>query len=228
MLASYLDSTDLKPDSRAEDIINLCEQAILYSMAAVCVTPYRLPLARTVLGGSPVKVCTVIGFPLGASPALIKRQEAEWALNNGADELDMVINLGALKDRQMGVLEKELTQLMELKESWSFALKVIVETGLLSPAELLELLQLLEAKGVDFVKTSTGINSRGVSLEDILMIRNNRKNIRIKASGGIKTLSWAKELIAAGVDRIGSSNAVSLVLEEVALKAALKDKGKGL
>lgn len=155
-------------------------------------------------------------LPLGADAALVKRQQAEWALENGAAELDMVINLGALKDRQIEVLNEELTQIMGLKQHWPFVLKAIVETGLLSPGELLELLQLLEAQGVDFIKTSTGINSRGASLEDILTIRRHRRSIKIKASGGIKTLAWAQQLISAGVDRIGSSNAVSLVLEEMA------------
>lgn len=216
MLASFLDSTNLKPDCSAKDIINLCEQAARYSMAAVCINPYRLPLARTVLAGSTVKLCTVIGFPLGADAALIKRQQAEWALENGAAELDMVINLGALKDGKIGVLNEEIVQIMGLKQEWPFVLKVIVETGLLNPSELMELLQLLEGRGVDFIKTSTGINSRGASLEDILTIRDHRHSIKIKASGGIKTLAWAQQLIQAGVDRIGSSNAAALVLEEMA------------
>lgn len=216
MLAPYLDSTNLKPDSTAGDIVMLCEQAAFYSMAAVCVNPYRLPLARAVLAGSPVKACTVIGFPLGANAVSTKRQEAEWALRNGAAELDMVINLGTLKDQQFGALIEELDQIMELKRQWPFILKVIAETGLLDRGELLRLLELLEARGVDFIKTSTGINCRGASLEDIQTICRHRRNIKIKASGGIKTLAWARELISAGADRIGSSNAVSLVLEESA------------
>lgn len=218
MFASYLDSTNLKPDSKYQDIVDLCEAAKQYSMAAVCVNLYRLPLAKTILAGSQVKLCCVIGFPLGADPIFIKRQQAEWALNNGAAELDMVINLGALKDGQMEVLDEELTQLTELKQDWPFVFKVIVETGLLAPGELQKLVQLLEAKDADFIKTSTGINSRGASWQDIKDICSYRKQIKIKASGGIKTLAWAQELIAAGVDRIGTSNALSLVLEERAAR----------
>lgn len=217
MLAAYLDSTNLKPDSNTRDIITLCEQAARYSMAAVCVTPYRLPLAREVLSGSPVKTGTVIGFPLGADPAQLKKEQAVWALEQGADELDMVINLGALKDRELDVVSRDIAGVMQLKSHFAFVLKVIVETGLLSQNELIEVLHLVERLGVDFIKTSTGINSRGASIEDIHTICLNRTTpIKIKASGGIKTLNLAQQLIAAGVDRIGSSNALALVVEEMA------------
>ena len=217
MLVAYLDSTNLKPDSKTRDIITLCEQAARYSMAAVCVTPYRLPLARQILSGSLVKTGTVIGFPLGAEPAQLKKEQAVWALEKGADELDMVINLGALKDRELDVVSRDIAGVMQLKTNFSFALKVIVETGLLSQNELIEVLHLLERLGVDFIKTSTGINSRGASIEDIHTICLNRTTpIKIKASGGIKTLDFAQQLIAAGVDRIGSSNALALVVEEMA------------
>ena len=186
MIAAYLDSTNLKPDSRAQDIITLCEQAARYSMAAVCVTPYRLPLARQILSGSTVRTCTVIGFPLGAEPARLKKEQAFWALQNGADELDMVANLGALKDGQLEVIRQEVSELMGLKAHYDFVLKVIVETGLLTPGELIAVLHLLEGLKVDFIKTSTGINSRGASLEDIQTICKHRQTqISIKASGGI-------------------------------------------
>jgi len=219
MLAAYLDSTNLKPDSKTQDIINLCEQAARYSMAAVCVTPYRLPLAREILSGSTVKACTVIGFPLGAEHAWLKREQAWWALQKGADELDMVVNLGAVKDGQLDVIKEEVSEVMGLKAHFDFVLKVIVETGLLTQSELIAILRLLEELEVDFIKTSTGINSRGATIEDIYTICNNRKTqIKIKASGGIKTLGFARQLIAAGADRIGSSNALSLVMEEMAEK----------
>lgn len=211
MLASYLDSTNLKPDSSTEDIISLCEQAARYSMAAVCVTPYRLPLVKRILSGSPVKACTVIGFPLGADPAYLKWRQALWALENGADELDMVVNLGAVKDRQWAVVNQEIAAIMQLKSQFPLVLKVIVETGLLSKSELVESLRLLEELGVDFIKTSTGVNSRGASIEDIHTICTQRRSdIKIKASGGIKTLDFAWQLVAAGAARIGSSTAAAL------------------
>lgn len=211
MLASYLDSTNLKPDSSTQDIITLCEQAARYSMAAVCVTPYRLPLVKRILSGSPVKACTVIGFPLGADPAYLKWRQAQWALENGADELDMVVNLGAVKDRQWDVVNQEIAGIMQLKSQYSLALKVIVETGLLSHSELIAVLGVLEGQEVDFIKTSTGVNSRGASIEDIHSIcARRRSHIKIKASGGIKTLEFAWQLVAAGADRIGSSAAAAL------------------
>ncbi len=219
MLGAHLDSTNLKPHSTTQDIIILCEQAAKYSMAAVCVTPYRLPLAKRILMGSGVKACTVIGFPLGADPAYLKWKQALWALENGADELDMVLNLGALKDRQWSVLKQELAGVMQLKRQFPMVLKAIVETGLLSCSELIEVLQLLEEQEVDYIKTSTGINCRGASLEDIHTIcRHRRSQIKIKASGGIRTLDVAQQFIAAGADRIGSSNAAALV--EAELEAA--------
>lgn len=219
MLAAYLDSTNLKPDSSTEDIITLCEQAARYSMAAVCVTPYRLPLAKRLLSGSPVKPCTVIGFPLGADPAYLKWKQALWALENGAEELDLVINLGAVKDRQWDVINQEIAGIMQLKGQFPLVLKVIVETGMLSRSELVTILSLLEGQEVDFIKTSTGINSRGASIEDVHSICAHRRGpIKIKASGGIKTLEFAQLLICAGADRIGSSMAAALVEAELQVK----------
>lgn len=216
MLAAFLDSTNLKPHSTTKDIITLCEQAARYSMAAVCVTPYRLPLAKKALMGTGVKACTVIGFPLGTDPAYLKWKQALWALQNGADELDMVINLGAVKDRQWDPVKQELVGVMRLKAQFPMVLKVIVETGLLTREELIDVLTLLEEQEVDFIKTSTGINCRGASLEDLYTICEHRRSfIKIKASGGVKTLDFARQLLAAGADRIGSSNAAALVEAEL-------------
>jgi deoxyribose-phosphate aldolase len=189
MLASYLDSTNLKADSRREDIIDLCQRAAELEMAAVCVNPVRVSLARQVLQGSKVGLATVVAFPLGATPAQVKQQEALRALKDGANELDVVINGGAVKDRDFDLLSQEIKLLLQLKEEFNYTLKIIVETAMLTVDELKQLTRLLGDAGVDYIKTSTGLGSRGVSMEDIRIINEVRKpQLKIKASGGIKTL----------------------------------------
>ena len=217
-LASYLDSTNLKADATANDIRNLCLEAAKFKMAAVCIQPCRLALARELLQGSGVKRCTVIGFPLGADGIHSKLYLAAQALTDGADELDMVINLGALKDGDYGKVEEEIKALVNLKKEQDFLLKVIVETALLSREELIMLTRMLSASGADYIKTSTGFSSRGASVEDVKTIMVNKaSHLRIKAAGGIKDLDFALQLIEAGADRLGSSNAVRL-LEEFSLR----------
>ncbi|MEN6350018.1 MAG: deoxyribose-phosphate aldolase [Syntrophomonas sp.] len=212
MLAAYLDSTNLKAEAGKNDIRILCEQAVSYEMAAVCINPYRLSLARKILSGSAVKLCTVIGFPLGADSTKI--QAARGALENGAHELDMVMNIGAFKDKDYKEVETEIKQILRLKDEYQFVLKVIVETALLSLSELAAAAKLVSQSGADFIKTSTGFSSRGVSMEDIQIITAHKNSgLKIKASGGVRTLEMALQLINAGVDRIGSSNAVQLVEE---------------
>jgi deoxyribose-phosphate aldolase len=212
MLASLLDSTNLKPDAKSEDIRNLCEKAVFYGMAAVCVNPYRTALASQILKDYKVKVCTVVGFPLGAAPAKNKVNEARQALEDGASELDVVINIGAVKDGDYHIVSHEINQLLQLKKEYDYLLKVIVETALLTDTELKQLVKIINDSGADFIKTSTGFASRGVSLEDVMtIIRLRRADLKIKASGGIKTLDFALQLINLGVDRIGSSNCEKLM-----------------
>ncbi|NLO21427.1 MAG: deoxyribose-phosphate aldolase [Syntrophomonadaceae bacterium] len=212
MLASYLDSTNLKPDSKREEIISLCQKAAELEMAAVCINPVRVPLARQVLQGSQVGLATVIAFPLGATPAMVKKQEALRALKDGANELDVVINGGAVKDRDYDVVTQEIKLLLQLKEEFDYTLKIIVETALLTVEELKQLTVLVGDAGADYIKTSTGFGSRGVRLEDIKIINGVKKpELKVKASGGIKTLDFARQLIQAGVSRIGSSNAEELL-----------------
>lgn len=214
MLASYMDSTNLKAEATAEDIRNLCEEAATLHMAAVCVNPYRVPQAVGMLKGTGVKVCTVIGFPLGAVPIAGKRQEACQALKQGAQELDMVINIGALKDGNFALIEGEIEQLAGLKQDYPFQLKVIVETALLKPEELINIVSIVSGSAAQYIKTSTGMAARGASLEDLEVIKQYRRpGLKIKASGGVRELDWALSLIAAGADRIGSSNAGALVKE---------------
>lgn len=214
MLASYLDHTNLKPEATRQAIDLLCQEALKYKMAAVCVNPYRLQMAAECLAGSEVGLCTVIGFPLGADTTSTKLSAARDALVSGADELDMVINIGALKDRDYSIVKKEILSLLELKQDYRFQLKVIVETALLTRDELVTMTVLVSETGADYIKTSTGFSSRGVSLEDISIIREHKNDrLKIKASGGVKDLDFALRLVNAGVDRIGSSNAGQLVEE---------------
>jgi len=213
-LASYMDSTNLKPEATKNDIIALCTEAARFKMAAVCIHAYRLPPAKEILQETGVKLCTVIGFPLGAEGKDGKVFAARQALVDGANELDMVINLGALKDNDYKQVEEEISGVLRLKQEQSFILKVIVETALLSREELIDLTHLLGDCGADFIKTSTGFSSRGASLEDLQIISAHRAaNLKIKASGGIKNLDFALQLIAAGANRLGSSNAAK-ILEE--------------
>ncbi|SHG86132.1 deoxyribose-phosphate aldolase [Thermosyntropha lipolytica DSM 11003] len=211
-LAEYIDATNLKAEARAEDIEKLCLDAVKYNMAAVCVNPYRLALAASLLKGTPVKPCTVIGFPLGAETSRMKRIQAEEMLKKGALELDMVMNVGAFKDGDYELVKKEIKEVLSLKQDFSFALKVIVETALLSEEELKVVTRLVSETGADFIKTSTGFASRGVSLRDIEIIRVSKSEaLKIKASGGIKGKDWALKLVEAGAERLGTSNPLAVL-----------------
>lgn len=224
MLAKYLDSTNLKAEAKEQDIIILCKQAELYKMKAVCINPYRLTTAAKYLAGSPVKICTVIGFPLGAEHSKNKLNAALMALQQGADELDMVMNIGAFLDKNFKQVTGEIQEILLLKNDFPFILKVIVETALLNKTELAHITALLSDTGADYIKTSTGYSSRGVSMEDISIINAHKsQDLKMKASGGVRELDFALQLIAAGVERIGSSNAVQL-LEEYRQKGELEGR----
>jgi deoxyribose-phosphate aldolase len=213
-MAGYLDSTNLKPEATKNDIERLCLEAVRYKMAAVCLHPYRLSLARQLLKDSGVKLCTVIGFPLGAEGIEVKTFAARQALQNGAEELDMVINLGAVKDSHWNSVLAEIEAILKLKNEYDYILKVIVETALLTETELIRITQYLGDSGADFIKTSTGLSTRGVSVEDVQLISRVRSpNLKIKASGGIRGLDFALQLLAAGADRLGTSQAASLIDE---------------
>jgi len=213
-LAGYLDSTNLKPEASKKDIEKLCFEAVKYKMAAVCLHPYRIPIARPILKDSGVKLCTVIGFPLGADGLDTKIFAARQALQAGAEELDMVINLGAVKDKEWDTVFEEIEEVTKLKNDYDYLLKVIVETGLLTVTELKLVTRYLNKSRADFIKTSTGLSTRGVSLEDIKLINSLRSpELKIKASGGIRELDFALRLLAAGADRLGTSQAGSLADE---------------
>ena len=221
MIAAYMDSTNLKPDATRNDIISLCHEAAWMEMAAVCINPYRVSTVIEVLADSQVRKCTVIGFPLGAEKPAQKLLAARQALMLGADELDMVINVGALKDKDYNYIDSEIKALLALKEDYEYILKVIVETALLSAEELATVTQIVSSAQADFIKTSTGFSTRGASLEDIRLIKCYKSEaLKIKASGGIRTLDSALAFIEAGVHRIGSSQA-GVIVEEYRKRGGL-------
>jgi deoxyribose-phosphate aldolase len=211
-IASFLDSTNLKPEAREVDIKALCREAVKYKMAAVCIHPCRLACARRALTDSRMKLCTVIGFPLGADHPASKVYAAAKALEDGADELDMVINIGALKDGDYDRVMQEIEAVSALKMQQQFTLKVIVETAYLTDMELATITEYISRSSADYIKTSTGFASRGVSLEDIAIINSHKsESLLIKASGGIRDLNFALALLQTGVSRLGTSSARQLI-----------------
>ncbi|MBT2556260.1 deoxyribose-phosphate aldolase [Hymenobacter sp. ISL-91] len=220
-LAPYIDHTLLKPDATPEQIARLCTEAATHHFASVCVPPCYVRQAADALQGSGVAVCTVIGFPLGYSLAKVKFFEGHLALNDGATELDMVLNIGALKAGRHEEVEDEIGQLAELCRLRGALLKVIIETALLTEAEIVEACRLCAEAGANFVKTSTGFASRGASVADIELMRASLPtHIRLKASGGIRTREAALALVAAGADRLGASDGVALLAQTTPETAA--------
>jgi deoxyribose-phosphate aldolase len=213
-IASYIDHTILKPTATHIEIKKICEEALFYKFAAVCVPPPMVSQAKTLLAGSPVKVATVIGFPFGYSIINAKLAEAEQAISDGADELDMVINLIALKGKDWEYLEKEGSAIIDLAHAGRKIVKVIIESGVLTGEEIVLCCKLYGGIGADFVKTSTGYAEKGASVSDVRMMRGQLPpSVRIKASGGIRNYAFAMELISAGADRLGCSASVEIVEE---------------
>lgn len=209
-LAGYIDSTLLKAGAKQKDIEVLCRQSIRYGFKSVCVNPCWVEFCSKALKNSSVRVCTVVGFPLGASTIKTKVFETEEAVKNGADELDAVINIGKTKSGEYGYILKELNELR--KAASGRVLKVILETSLLSRNEIVKLCRLAKKCGADFVKTSTGYGPSGAKASDVrLMSKTAGTSMGVKAAGGIKTFSGALEMINAGADRIGTSSAVEIV-----------------
>jgi deoxyribose-phosphate aldolase len=226
--ASFLDSTNLRPEASKDDIKTLCMEAVKYKMAADCVHPYRLPLAKQLLVGSDVKLCTVIGFPLGAEGLAGKTFSAAQALEEGADEIDMVINIGAVKDKDYAAVIREIDAILALKKKQDFTLKVIVETAMLDVAELSMITKYISQTAADYIKTSTGFACRGVNMADIEIINMHKsKGLKIKASGGVKDLTFALELISEGVSRLGTSNAAKLAEEYIKKERGVKGRPLG-
>ena len=211
-LASHIDHTLLKPSILTAEVEKLCNEAYEYGFAAVCVPPPFIKRAKTILQPTNIKVATVIGFPFGYSVIEAKLAETVMAIVDGADELDMVINLTALKNGDWSYLEREVGHVLDIVHQHKKVLKVIIESGILTPDEIIKCCGLYAKAGVDFVKTSTGYAEKGASVEDVQLIRSHLpSSIRVKASGGIRTYEFAQSLIAAGADRLGCSASVAIV-----------------
>ncbi len=211
-LARHIDHTLLKPEATPGQIQRLCEEALQYQFAAVCVNPCYVGLAARILKGSNIQVATVIGFPLGATLTEAKVYEAHLAIDHGARELDMVLNIGFLKAGEHSKVESEIRKIVELAHERNAIVKVIIEIGLLSEPEIVAAAQAVTRAGADFIKTSTGFLSRGVQLEDIHLLRRLvGNNVQIKASGGIRDAQFALQLLKAGATRLGTSSGVQLM-----------------
>ncbi|MBT2645999.1 deoxyribose-phosphate aldolase [Bacillus sp. ISL-34] len=210
-VAGLIDHTLLKADATKEQIKVLCEEAREYNFASVCVNPTWVKYASELLEGSDVKVCTVIGFPLGATTPETKAFETKDAISNGAHEVDMVINIGALKDRDDELVERDIRAVVAASTGKALS-KVIIETSLLTDEEKVRACELAVKAGTDYVKTSTGFSTGGATVEDITLMRKTvGPDIGVKASGGVRNTSDAQKVIEAGATRIGASAGVSIV-----------------
>jgi len=214
-LAGLIDHTLLKPDATPAMVTKLCEEALQYHFISVCVNPTHVPLCARLLKGSAVKVCAVIGFPLGANTTAVKVFEAEDAIHNGAVEVDMVINIGALKAGDESVVSEDIHAVVTVAHAAGALVKVIIETVFLTDDEKVLACRLAKAAGADFVKTSTGFSGGGANVHDIALMRNTvGSDMGVKASGGVHTLEEARALVAAGASRIGASAGVKIVQAE--------------
>jgi deoxyribose-phosphate aldolase len=209
-IAQMIDHTLLKPEATEEQIVRLCEEAKTYGFASVCVNPYWVKKAAELLKDSPVKVCTVIGFPLGATTKETKVFETRQAVENGADEVDMVMNIGAFKSGLDDVVREEIRAVVEAAQGK--LVKVILETGLLSEEEIKRASLISKEAGAHFVKTSTGFGAGGATVEAVRIMRQTvGKDMGVKASGGIRDAKTAQAMIEAGANRIGASSSIAIV-----------------
>jgi len=221
-LAAIIDHTLLKPEAKAEDITRLCQEALRYGFAAVCVHPCRVPLAAHLLADTSVKVGTVVGFPMGATLPQVKVYEAEQVLLAGAQEVDMVLNIGALKDGDDLLVQADIVEVVRACHRRGALCKVIIEAALLTEEEKIRACRLAQAARADFVKTSTGFGPGGARVEDVaLMRRTVGPEMGVKAAGGIRDYKTARAMIEAGATRIGASVGVKIVEEA---RAALGER----
>ena len=212
-LAGTIDHTLLKPHADSNQIAQLFEEAIHFGFHSVCVNPSRVEEANSFLKDYQVQVCSVVGFPLGASTTRSKLYEVEYCLQKGVSEIDMVMNIGFFKNEKYNIVSDEIIKMVQ--NAHGKIIKVIIESGILSKEEIIAASKLVEDSGAHFVKTSTGFSAFGASPEIIKMIKTTLKSdTKIKASGGIKSLNQVEELIDAGADRIGSSSGI-IIMEEI-------------
>ena len=213
-IAKLIDHTLLKPEAASAQIRTLCEDAVRFGFASVCINPWYVPLAADLVRGSTVKVCTVVGFPLGATLPPVKIFETEQAIKNGADEIDMVINIGALKSGEDGAVESDICGVVDASHRGDAICKVILEMAMLTGEEKIRACRAAKNADADYVKTSTGFGPGGATVEDVALMRSIvGAKMGIKAAGGIRTLEDFKKMVAAGATRIGSSSGVK-ILEE--------------
>jgi len=211
-LAKMIDHTLLKPYATRSNIVRLCEEGKKNHFAAVCINPIHVSLASKLLNGSGVKVDTVVGFPLGANTSVAKAFEAENAVSNGADELDMVINIGALKSGDLVFVKEDIEAVLDVARSGNIVLKVIIEACYLTRAEKVKVCEIILDSGCDFIKTSTGFGDYGAKVKDVRLIRELVGNqMGVKAAGGIRTYSDALKMINAGASRLGTSGGVKII-----------------
>lgn len=216
-IASLIDHTLLKPDATADQIAQLCYEARKYKFASVCVNPTHVALCAELLQGTEVKVCTVIGFPLGASSPEVKAFEAQTAIKDGATEIDMVLNIGALKAGDLTLAARDIHEVVRVGHNAGAIVKVIIETSLLNDEEKVTACLLAKEAGADFVKTSTGFSGGGATVDDVnLMRRVVGPDMGVKASGGVRDFEDAQNMVKAGATRLGASAGVKIVQGQLA------------
>lgn len=208
-LAQYIDHTALSAEKTEQDILKLCDEALQHQFFSVCINSCYIPLAKQKLANSQVKICTVVGFPLGANLSSVKAFETTEAINAGAQEIDMVINVGWIKSNRWDNVKADIQAVLTACNG--VPLKVILETCLLSKEEIKQACELCKALNVAFVKTSTGFNKAGATVEDIALMRQTVGNLGVKASGGIRDTKTALAMIEAGATRIGASASIAII-----------------
>lgn len=212
-ILGMIDHTILKPEATKDMVEKLCKEAMEYKFAAVCVNPYYVRFCKDILKGSSVKVATVVGFPLGANTNEVKAFETRDAINNGADEIDMVINIGALKVKDYKTVKEDIEAVVEAAKDKAIV-KVIIETCLLTDEEKIKACELSMEAGADFVKTSTGFSNGGATVEDVKLMKSIvGDKLEVKASGGVRDLESAKKMVEAGATRLGTSSGVKIAKE---------------
>src|SRR5215210_1156016 len=215
-ISTYIDHTILKPTTLLSDIEKVCSEAKEYGFAAVCIPPPFVKKCKELLQGASVKVATVIGFPFGYSAIEAKLAEILLAMVDGVDELDVVVNIMAIKNNDWLYVSNEINHIMPVVKSKGKTIKIIIESGVLTEGELLKCCELYGAAGIDYLKTSTGYAEKGASVETVKSMRKNLPaQVQIKASGGIRTYEFAKELVDAGATRLGCSASVAIVNEQI-------------
>jgi len=206
----YIDHTNLKPFATLNDIMKLCSEANYYKFKSVCVNPAYVETAKELLNGSEVLICTVIGFPLGQNTTDVKKFEVIDAISKGADEVDVVLNVAEMKNKNYDYILNELKEIVKAADG--VLVKLILETCYLTDEEIIKACQLASEAGIDFVKTSTGFGTQGATVEAVKLMKNNiNSNMKVKASGGIKTKEDFLKMIDAGAERIGTSNGVQIM-----------------